>query len=71
MQPFGSNVTEKMGSRIDNLLGLFSLEDRRGTKANSYTIPSPMDSPDWSNVDKYWKKSGKRSAEYFERVFIK
>lgn len=66
---FGSVVTEKMGSRIDNLLSLFSLEDRRGTKANSYTIPSPMDSPDWSNVDKVLEKERKRSAEYFERVF--
>lgn len=65
----GSDVTEKMGSRIDNLISLFSLEDRRGTKANSYTIPSPMDSPDWSNVDKVLEKERKRSAEYFERVF--
>ena len=65
----GDTVTEKMGSRIDNLLNLFGLDNRRGTKENGYTIPCPMDSPDWSNVDKVLKKERKRSAEYFSRIF--
>ncbi len=65
----GSNVTEKMGSRIDTLLKLFELEDRRGTKENSYTIPMPLDSPHWSNVDRVLEKERKRSTDYFNRIF--
>lgn len=67
----GNIITEKMGSRIDNLLNLFGLGSRRGTKENGYIIPPPMDSPNWSNVDKVLEKERKRSAEYFERVLGK
>lgn len=67
----GNIITEKMGSRIDNLLNLFGLGSRRGTNENGYIIPSPMDSPNWSNVDKVLEKERKRSAEYFERVLGK
>ena len=65
----GNDVTEKMGSRIDNLLKLFNLENRRGTKDNSYTIPSPLDAPDWSKIDSVLEQERNRSAEYFKRVF--
>lgn len=66
----GDNVTEKMGSRIDTLLALFSLEDRRGTKENDYVISSVND-PDWSNVDSVLERERKRSADYFKRIFTR
>ena len=65
----GDSVTEKMGSRIDSLLGLFGLEDRRGTTKNGYTIPNPMEVPDWSNVDEVLERERNRSKEYFDGIF--
>lgn len=59
----------KMGSRIDTLLDYFGLQDRRGTEANHYRIPNPLDQPDWSRVEPVLEKERKRSADYFERVF--
>lgn len=38
----GEGCVNKMTSRIDNLLGKFGLEDRRGTKENGYMISNPM-----------------------------
>ena len=66
----GDAVTEKMGSRIDTLLELFCLEDRRGTKENGYVISS-LNNPDWSNVDSVLERERKRSADYFRRIFIR
>lgn len=63
-------VMEKMGSRIDTLLNLFGLENRRGTKENGYIISSPIDAPDWSKVDAVLKYERKRSAEYLKKVLV-
>lgn len=67
----GDAATEKMGSRIDTLLGYFGLENRRGTKANAYRIENPLASPDWSKVEPVLEKERKRSADYFEHVLKK
>lgn len=60
----GDAVFEKMGSRIDTLLGYFGLESRRGTEANNYAIDNPLESPDWSNVDEVLARERTRSNEY-------
>lgn len=60
----GSEVEEKMGSRVDTLLGYFGLNARRGTKANNYAIEKPLEAPDWSMVDKVLNRERKRSNEY-------
>ena len=39
----GDGCVNKMTSRIDTLLGKFSLEGRRGTKDNGYMIDNPME----------------------------
>ncbi len=60
----GDDVTEKMGSRIDTLLGYFGLEARRGTKGNGYAIDDPLAEPDWSKVDEVLARERGRSDEY-------
>lgn len=60
----GDDVSEKMGSRIDTLLGYFGLEARRGTKQNGYVIESPLKAPDWSRVDKVLEKERARADAY-------
>jgi len=67
----GDEVTEKMGSRIDTLLGLFGLEARRGTKANGYAIENPLSEPDWSKVDEVLARERKRSADYLKMALQK
>jgi len=64
----GSGVFEKMGSRIDTLLGYFGLEARRGTKNNGYAIAEPLDAPDWSQVDAVLARERKRSDEYLRQA---
>ena len=64
----GSAVEEKMGSRIDTLLGYFGLEARRGTKNNNYAIENPLAEPDWSQVDEVLTKERKRSDEYLRQA---
>ena len=60
----GNPITEKMGSRIDTLLKLFKLENRRGTIENGYEIQNVMNSPDWSNISDIINTEKKRSEEY-------
>lgn len=60
----GDDVSEKMGSRIDTLLGYFGLEERRGTKQNGYVIESPLEAPDWSKVDEVLDRERARADEY-------
>ncbi|MCQ5209797.1 polysaccharide pyruvyl transferase family protein [Megasphaera massiliensis] len=65
----GNSVTEKMGSRIDSLLGLFGLENRRGTSENGYAISNPTEAPDWSDVDAVLDRERNRSKNYFDGIF--
>ena len=64
----GSAVEEKMGSRIDTLLGYFGLEARRGTKENGYAIENQFAEPDWSQVDAVLARERKRSDEYLRQA---
>lgn len=64
----GNAVEEKMGSRIDTLLGYFGLEARRGTKNNGYAIDNPLAVPDWSQVDEVLARERKRSDEYLRQA---
>ena len=64
----GRSVEEKMGSRIDTLLGYFCLEARRGTKENGYVIENPLSEPDWSQVDEVLARERKRSDEYLRQA---
>lgn len=64
----GNAVTEKMGSRIDTLLGYFGLETRRGTEVNGYAIENPLAEPDWSQVDVVLERERKRSDEYLRQA---
>ncbi len=64
----GSAVTEKMGSRIDTLLSLFHLEERRGTGANGYRIPCPAEAPSWQGADEVLDRERKKSAAYLARI---
>ena len=59
-----NSVMEKMGSRIDTLLGMFRLETRRGTKENGYMIADPIGMPDWSCADEVLERERERSAKY-------
>lgn len=64
----GSGVFEKMGSRIDTLLGCFGLEARCGTEENNYAIANPFSEPDWSQVDEVLARERKRSNEYLRQA---
>ncbi len=64
----GNAVTEKMGSRIDTLLSLFGLPERRGTRENGYAIADPLAAPDWSSADEVLAREQARSAAYLEKV---
>ena len=64
----GDAVSEKMGSRIDTLLGYFGLENRRGTRANGYAIENPLAEPDWSKVDEVLARERTRSDEYLRKA---
>ncbi len=65
----GNIVTESMGSRIDTLLGMFHLEDWRGTMGNGYMISQPMQVPDWDAVDEVLAEEQARSAAYLQAAF--
>lgn len=64
----GDDVSEKMGSRIDTLLGYFGLEARRGTSANGYAIENPLAEPDWSKVDAVLAVERARADEYLRQA---
>ena len=66
----GSSVESKMTSRIDSLLALFGLEERRGTAANDYRIGSPliMNYPD---IESIFVRERQRSFDYFASILQK
>ncbi|WP_051586231.1 polysaccharide pyruvyl transferase family protein [Selenomonas sp. AE3005] len=64
----GSAVEEKMGSRIDTLLGYFGLDSRRGTLVNDYFVENPLAAPDWSNVDRVLERERRRADEYLRQA---
>lgn len=64
----GDDVSEKMGSRIDTLLGYFGLEARRGTKANGYAIENLMAPVNWSKVDMVLARERARADKYLRKA---
>lgn len=63
----GSEIREKMGSRLDTLLGNFDLVERRASKESNYEIKNPLDLPKWSKADEVLAKERKRSDLYFKK----
>ena len=64
----GSEIEEKMGSRIDTLLDYFGLESRRGTEDNDYLIDNPLMEPDWSKVDVVLAREHARADDYLKKA---
>ena len=62
------DVSEKMGSRLDTLLGYFGFEDRRTNQSKGYRIDNPMQSPAWERCESVLAKERARSAEYLRRI---
>jgi hypothetical protein len=65
------DVSEKMGSRLDTLLGYFGFEDRRTNQERAYRIDDPLKLPDWSCCVSVLKRERERSDAYFRRVLEK
>ena len=61
------DVSEKMGSRLDTLLGYFGFENRRTNQAKSYRIDNPLNPPDWRRCGPVLEKERIRSDMYFQR----
>lgn len=62
------DASEKMGSRLDTLLGYFGLQQRRTNQEKAYRIDNPLDPPDWSRCGPVLEKERNRSDMYFRRV---
>lgn len=62
------DVFEKMGSRLDTLLGYFGFEDRRTNQFKDYRIENPLQPPAWECCEPVLAKERFRSAEYLRRV---
>ena len=63
----GDGCVNKMTSRIDTLLGKFSLEDRRGTKDNGYMIDNPMEIQ-YGDVDGILASEKAKAISYLHRA---
>lgn len=62
------DASEKMGSRLDTLLGYFGFEDRRTNQFKDYRIENPLQSPAWERCEPVLAKERSRSAGYLRRV---
>lgn len=62
------DVSEKMGSRLDTLLGYFGFEDRRTNQFKDYRIENPLQPPAWERCEPVLAKERARSAGYLRRV---
>ena len=62
-----AGCASKMTSRIDTLLGKFSLEDRRGTKENGYMIVKPMEIQ-YGDVEAVLAEESKKAVTYLAGV---
>ncbi len=62
------DVSEKMGSRLDTLLGYFGFEDRRTNQFKDYRIENPLQPPAWERCEPVLAKERSRSAGYLRRV---
>lgn len=62
------DVSEKMGSRLDTLLGYFGFQQRRTNQEKAYRIDNPLNPPDWSHCLPVLERERERSDTYFQRV---
>jgi len=62
------DVSEKMGSRLDTLLGYFGFENRRTNQFKDYRIENPLQPPAWERCEPVLAKERSRSAGYLRRV---
>lgn len=62
------DVSEKMGSRLDTLLGYFGFQQRRTNQEKAYRIDNPLNPPDWSRCLPVLERERERSDTYFQRV---
>lgn len=62
------DVSEKMGSCLDTLLGYFGFEDRRTNQFKDYRIENPLQPPAWERCEPVLAKERSRSAGYLRRV---
>ena len=65
----GDSTSEKMSSRIDTLLQRFDLTARRGTKANAFSISTPMEIHFSSRTDDILQDERRRSELFFRQCF--
>ncbi|MCH3951209.1 MAG: polysaccharide pyruvyl transferase family protein [Acidaminococcus sp.] len=61
------NVGGKMNSRIDTLLHLFGLENRRGTQTNNYSIVHPL-SLEYPDIDSILQQQHQRSNQFLSNA---
>ena len=66
----GNSIETKMTSRIDSLLQLFSLEARRGTIENNYSIEEPL-TMNYPDLEPVFTRERKRSFDYLASVLCK
>lgn len=62
------DASEKMGSRLDTLLGYFGFENRRTNQFKDYRIENPLQPPAWERCEPVLAKERARSAEYLRRI---
>lgn len=62
------DVSERMGSRLDTLLGYFCFQQRRTNQEKAYRIDNPLNPPDWSRCLPVLERERERSDTYFQRV---
>ena len=56
-----------MGSRIDTLLRLFHLEERRGTAANHYQIENPLEIT-YKDKEKILKEQRQKADDFLRKA---
>lgn len=62
------DVSEKMGSRLDTLLGYFGFQQRRTNESKDYRIENPLQPPAWERCEPVLARERARSDEYLRRV---
>lgn len=63
----GDQVSANMGSRIDTLLRLFHLEERRGTAANHYQIENPLEIT-YKDKEKILKEQRQKADDFLRKA---
>lgn len=62
------DASEKMGSRLDTLLGYFGFQQRRTNESKDYRIENPLQPPAWERCEPVLARERARSDEYLRRV---